>query len=117
MPRNEKAGNESAGSEPVSDWPALAEVTGAAYLRYSFTKGTDQEVAFLLEALGLRAGQRILDAGCGPGRHSRALAAHGLHVVGLDVAPRFLELAVAGGGPARFVRADVRRPPLRPASF
>ena len=31
----------------------IAEHLGAAYLRYSFTKGTEQEVAFLVEVLGL----------------------------------------------------------------
>ena len=31
----------------------LADHLGGAYLRYSFTKGTEQEVSFLVEALGL----------------------------------------------------------------
>ena len=36
-----------------SAWPAAGEFLGEAYLRYSFTKGTEQEVAFLVEHLGL----------------------------------------------------------------
>jgi SAM-dependent methyltransferase len=87
----------------------LAEHLGAAYLRYSFTKGTEQEVAFLLDALGLAPGMRVLDVGCGPGRHAHALASHGLEVVGVDISDRFVELATAGAPPgATFVRADAR---------
>jgi SAM-dependent methyltransferase len=92
---------------------AIARHTGAAYLRYSFTKGTDQEVGFLMEALGLRGGQRVLDVGCGPGRHARALADRGLNVVGLDIAADFL--AAAGAG--IWVRGDARSLPFPIASF
>jgi SAM-dependent methyltransferase len=84
----------------VSDaWPAAADFLGPAYLRYSFTKGTEQEVGFLVEALDLQPGQRVLDVGCGPGRHARALATRGIEVVGVDISPRFIELA-AEGAPA-----------------
>jgi SAM-dependent methyltransferase len=88
---------------------AVADHLGAAYLRYSFTKGTEQEVDFLVDALGLRAGERVLDVGCGPGRHAHALARRGLEVVGVDISQRFVELAAAGAPPgASFVRADGR---------
>lgn len=97
-------------------WEDLAAFMGRAYLRYSFTKGTEQEVGFLCEAMDLRPGQLVLDAGCGPGRHSRELAARGMTVVGLDLASRFLELA-AEATDARFVRADVTVPPFRPGRF
>jgi SAM-dependent methyltransferase len=89
--------------EPVADH------LGAAYLRYSFTKGTEQEVGFLTEALGLRPGQRLLDVGCGPGRHAHALARRGIEVVGVDISQRFVDLAAAAAPPgATFVRADAR---------
>jgi SAM-dependent methyltransferase len=93
-----------------SAWPAAGEFLGRAYLRYSFTKGTEQEVGFLVEVLGLRAGQRLLDVGCGPGRHARALAERGIEVVGVDISPRFVELA-GDGAPANatFVVGDARR--------
>lgn len=71
----------------------LADHLGSAYLRYSFTMGTEQEVAFLVEALDLRPGQRVLDVGCGPGRHANALGERGLEVVGVDISERFLEVA------------------------
>ncbi|HET6811151.1 MAG TPA: methyltransferase domain-containing protein [Acidimicrobiales bacterium] len=102
--------------EPT-EWERLADHTGRAYLRYAHTRGTAQEVAFLVDELALSPGQRVLDAGCGPGRHAHALASRGLEVVGIDLAARFVELAAEGESAARFVRADVRRPPLRPRSF
>jgi len=91
----------------------VADHLGSAYLRYSFTKGTDQEVAFLVEVLGLQPGMRVLDVGCGPGRHARALAERGIEVVGLDVSAAFVLLA-AEAAPAGLtvVRADARRLPL-----
>ena len=88
---------------------AVAEHLGAAYLRYSFTKGTEQEVEFLVGALDLRPGMRVLDVGCGPGRHARALATRGLEVHGVDISQRFVDLARADApAGATFARADAR---------
>jgi SAM-dependent methyltransferase len=87
----------------------LADHMGGAYLRYSFTKGTEQEVGFLADVLGLAPGMRLLDVGCGPGRHSHAFAARGIEVVGVDISQRFVDLAAEGAPPgATFVRADAR---------
>lgn len=104
----------------------LADHLGGAYLRYSFTRGTEQEADALVDALRLVPGERVLDVGCGPGRHARALAARGLRMVGVDVSARFLELAAAeppgpghgatgsvgSGGRADYVRADARHLPV-----
>lgn len=92
---------------------ALADHMGPAYLRYSFTKGTAQEVGFLVAELGLEPGMRVLDVGCGPGRHSLAFAAAGFEVVGVDISARFVDLATeaaaaAGLDRATFVRHDAR---------
>lgn len=90
-------------------WPDAAEHLGRAYLRYSFTKGTEQEVEFLVEALGLQAGMRVLDVGCGPGRHAHALARRGIVVHGIDISPRFIEIARDGAPDgATFGVADAR---------
>jgi SAM-dependent methyltransferase len=95
----------------------LADIVGPAYLRYSFTRSTEPEVSFIAEVLGLAPGQRVLDVGCGPGRHSHALARRGMRVTGVDVAQRFVELArsEAPDG-AAFVRGDARRLPVAPGS-
>ncbi|MEO6571359.1 MAG: class I SAM-dependent methyltransferase [Ilumatobacteraceae bacterium] len=96
---------------PHDHWfEPVADHLGSAYLRYSFTKGTRQEVEYLVGALALRPGQRVLDVGCGPGRHARALAERGIIVHGIDISHRFVELA-ADGAPvgATFERLDARR--------
>jgi SAM-dependent methyltransferase len=91
----------------------MAEHLGSAYLRYSFTKGTAQEVDFLVEQLGLEPGMRVLDVGCGPGRHSHELARRGLTVHGVDISQRFVDLATESAPPgATFERLDARRLPF-----
>jgi SAM-dependent methyltransferase len=76
----------------------------------SFTTGTLQEVDFLVDALELSPGVRVLDAGCGPGRHALALGARGIEVVGVDASPDFVALArgAAGDLPVSFVESDIR---------
>jgi SAM-dependent methyltransferase len=99
------------GAGAGSHWfEPIADHLGAAYLRYSFTKGTRQEVEFLVEALRLEPGMRLLDVGCGPGRHAHALAERGVEVVGIDISQRFVDLATATAPPgATFRRLDARR--------
>jgi SAM-dependent methyltransferase len=95
----------------VSDhwFEPLAEHMGEAYLRYSFTKGTENEVDFIVERLGVTPGERLLDVGCGPGRHAHALATRGIEVVGVDISQRFVDLASEHAPPgATFVRGDAR---------
>jgi len=99
--------------EPGPAWfNEVARFLGPAYLRNAFTKGTEQEVEFLADALGLAAGKRVLDVGCGPGRHSLALARRGLRVVGVDLSPEFVTLArdvaTTEGLDATFEVLDVR---------
>lgn len=90
----------------------LADHLGETYLRYSFTKGTRNEVAFLTEVLGLGHGARLLDAGCGPGRHLRAFAAAGVEVVGVDIAETFCRLVAQGDPSPPVVVGDVRHLPM-----
>jgi SAM-dependent methyltransferase len=99
-----------ADSGPQHWFEPIAEYLGPAYLRYSFTKGTRQEVDFLVDALGLNSSTRVLDVGCGPGRHAHELARRGIPVHGVDISARFVALAErdAPAG-ATFERLDVRR--------
>ena len=95
---------------------AMADHLGEAYLRYSFTKGTEQEVEFLVDVLALEPGMRVLDVGCGPGRHSLALAERGLVVHGVDISHSFVELATTAAAErelaATFERMDARSLPF-----
>ncbi|MBA3604513.1 MAG: class I SAM-dependent methyltransferase [Acidimicrobiia bacterium] len=87
---------------------------GSAYLRYSFTKGTVQEIDHVAAALGLRAGERVLDVGCGPGRHAHELARRGVLVHGVDISAPFVDLArAAAPDGATFQRLDARALPFR----
>jgi len=87
----------------------LADHLGGAYLRYSFTKGTEQEADFLSEALGLDSTCRLLDVGCGPGRHAHAFGRRGMTVHGVDISQRFVDLArVDAPVGVTFERADAR---------
>ncbi len=91
----------------------VARFLGPAYLRNAFTKGTEQEVAFLVDALGLEPGMRVLDAGCGPGRHAIALAQRGINVIGVDASPDFITLARQSAQhlPVEFHEMDIRALP------
>lgn len=101
-------------TELGSHWfEPLADHLGPAYLRYSFTKGTQQECDAVVATLGLEPGMRILDVGCGPGRHANELARRGFDVHGVDISARFIDVARAdapseGPGRATFDRADAR---------
>ncbi|MCU1370830.1 MAG: putative methyltransferase [Ilumatobacteraceae bacterium] len=91
----------------------LADHLGSAYLRYSFTKGTEQETAFLVDELGLAPGMRVLDVGCGPGRHAHALGRRGIAVHGIDISQRFVDLAGEGAPDGvTFERLDARSLPF-----
>jgi len=72
----------------------------------------------------VRAGQRVLDVGCGTGGAARLLAEEfGCEVVGVDITAAFIAaaewLSVATGlaGRTRFLCADAARTPLPDGSF
>ncbi len=77
-------------------------------LRAEHTAG---QVDVLIAWLALRPGMRVLDLGCGHGRHTLELARRGYEVLGVDVVPGFLELARRRAGDealrARFERVDM----------
>ena len=65
---------------------------------------TEREVAFLLDALELPQGGRVLDIGCGYGRHAMEIAARGHRTVGLDLS---LPLLIRATDAARRVGVNV----------
>jgi SAM-dependent methyltransferase len=75
----------------------------------------DELIAFIVERLDLRPGDRLLDLGCGSGVHALRLAQRGIQVVGLDIAPSLVGYATdlvekAGVAGATFVVGDMRNP-------
>ncbi|MGI9598252.1 MAG: class I SAM-dependent methyltransferase, partial [Acidimicrobiales bacterium] len=50
-------------------------------------------VSSLLELTDVAGDARILDVGCGPGRHATELASRGYEVVGVDISATFIDLA------------------------
>lgn len=75
-----------------------------------------REAAFVLRAMGLKKGAKLLDLCCGTGRHSLIFAKRGLDVTGLDATPAYLREAERRGRGLknlRFVKGDMRRLPYR----
>jgi SAM-dependent methyltransferase len=60
----------------------------------------------VIEALAPQPGERVLDVGCGAGANSRALAALGCAVTGVDVSAPLLDVAKAKGGGPAYLLAD-----------
>lgn len=73
-----------------------------------------RQLAEMIRFAGIRAGDRVLDVGCGMGRHTIPLADLGFAVEGLDLSPRLLDqLRAYDGGRDRIAThaADVASPP------
>jgi SAM-dependent methyltransferase len=54
----------------------------------------DRSVAWLIEALGLKPANSVLDLGCGPGLYASRFARAGLQVTGVDYSHRSIEYAI-----------------------
>jgi ubiquinone/menaquinone biosynthesis C-methylase UbiE len=95
------------------DWQQFFDWHAPDYMDNVFTRATDEEVEFLIEHLGLGAGQRVLDIGCGTGRHSVRLAAYGCEVTGVDISEGMLaqakHAAEEAGVTVNWVQADASR--------
>ncbi|HEY0952376.1 class I SAM-dependent methyltransferase [Nocardioides sp.] len=98
---------------PGSLWPGLADESHSRWyverFRQMAAHGQDlQGEARLVDTLAPR-GARLLDAGCGPGRHGGYLAAQGHEVVGVDVDPLLIEAAREDHPDATWLVADLSR--------
>ncbi len=75
-----------------------------------------QHVRFALEKSSIKAPSRVLDVGCGFGRHSMALCESGFDTVGLDLSMTLLKKArlesVQKSLSSRWVRGDMRTLPF-----
>jgi SAM-dependent methyltransferase len=70
-------------------------------------------VEMIVEVLGLKPGDRVLDLACGSGDHARRLAAGGLEVLGIDIADSLVahcrqQAAKARLTTATFLQGDMR---------
>lgn len=74
-------------------YEALFVNYGKTYDNEPFTQGTAGEVDFVERELGSDRSKRILDIGCGTGRHAIELARRGYHVTGFDLSEGQLSLA------------------------
>jgi 2-polyprenyl-3-methyl-5-hydroxy-6-metoxy-1,4-benzoquinol methylase len=85
-----------------------------SYDKESFTQGTVGEVDFVERELEADRTRRILDIGCGTGRHAIELARRGYHVTGFDLSEgqlrRAREKAAAAGVAVEFQRRDATHP-------
>jgi len=70
----------------MSQWyETLFENYAETYDKESFTQGTEGEVLFIEKELNFNKKLRILDVGCGTGRHAIELAKRGYTVTGIDL--------------------------------
>lgn len=90
----------------------LFENYAEGYDRESFTQGTIQEVDFIEQEIGHDKSLKVLDVGCGTGRHSVELTKRGYTVTGIDLSSSLLDRArqkaAAAGVSATFLRRDAR---------
>ncbi|HHI00196.1 MAG TPA: class I SAM-dependent methyltransferase [Thermococcus litoralis] len=95
------------------EWEEFFDREADYYLQEPFTKHTKKEIDFLLEEFKLPEGAKILDVGCGVGRHSIELAKRGYRVTGVDISRKMLEKAEERaqkeGVEVEFIKADATR--------
>lgn len=90
----------------------LFENSSNQYENENFTKGTKGEVDFLEQEFGFNKNAKILDVGCGTGRHSIELAKRGYKPEGFDLSENQLAKARENAAKAnveiKFFQADAR---------
>lgn len=96
--------------EIPQDWYATAFDGMSAEM--AWTERTESEIKRALTMLRPQGGERVLDLGCGTGRHSLELVRQGFSVVGVEISRELVEIARKDaeeqGLEAEFVEADLR---------
>jgi SAM-dependent methyltransferase len=91
-------------------WRAFFDGHAPLYMQNVFTRNTMAEVEFLWDELRLSPGARVLDLGCGTGRHSVELARRGCRMLGVDLSRGMLRQAQAAARQAHvsldWIQAD-----------
>jgi 2-polyprenyl-3-methyl-5-hydroxy-6-metoxy-1,4-benzoquinol methylase len=91
----------------------LFENYAQTYDKEHFTQGTIGEVDFIEQEINFDKSKRILDVGCGTGRHVIELAKRGYQIVGVDLSEsqlkRAREKAKKIGVKVDFIQKDARQ--------
>ncbi|MCO5252135.1 MAG: class I SAM-dependent methyltransferase [Candidatus Kapabacteria bacterium] len=94
----------------------LFENYGNQYEKENFTQGTSGECDFIEQEMNNAKNLKILDVGCGTGRHSIELTRRGYNVTGIDLSESMLEKARENALNANleidFVNCDARDLPF-----
>ena len=97
-------------------YETLFENYGEKYDRECFAQGTIGECDFIEKELNFNKSLKIIDVGCGTGRHSIELAKRGYQVTGVDLSISLLkkaeEKANKAGVKVDFFRHDARNLPF-----
>jgi len=80
----------SASAKPFGE--SYARLYDCLYAAKDYSAEVDNLVA-ILRANGITNGARVLDYGCGTGRHAIELASRGYIVTGADISPAMIEIA------------------------
>jgi 2-polyprenyl-3-methyl-5-hydroxy-6-metoxy-1,4-benzoquinol methylase len=109
-------------SSPVdtrTEWQKFFDGHAPHYEQQAFTQNTVAEVDFFLGLYPIAPGSKILDVGCGTGRHSIELANRGFEVTGVDISAGMLReahrKAQEAGVDIQWVREDATKLELESA--
>ncbi len=91
-------------------WKQFYDINAPDYEKECFVTNTEFEINFLIQEIPLKPGMKVLDIGCGTGRHSVGLAEKGIKMTGLDISSGQLsmarEKAEKAGVNVNFIEAD-----------
>ncbi len=94
----------------MNEWEQFFDGYATRYMDEPFVTATVAEVDFIERLFRLEPGARVLDLGCGTGRHSVELARRGYRVTGVDLSRGMLDQAAAAAAAAgvsvELVKAD-----------
>lgn len=98
-------------------YESLFENYGQKYDNENFTQGTIGECDFIEQEINYDKTQRIVDIGCGTGRHSIELSKRGYIVTGIDLSDSLLKKAKEKSGEQNlkinFQKHDARKLPFK----